>query len=128
MQHDSGLVGDFAVREGSRVALLLLVEDAVLGQQQVQEERGDRADRVRSLEQDDQRRAVRVLALIVVVTAAAVGSWRRFLAAPRIPASSLASEEQAPRPQAKRTRAIQDISRRELGGELADCKTLAKTA
>ena len=72
MQHDSGLVGDFAVREGSRVALLLLVEDAVLGQQQVQEERGDRADRVRSLEQDDQRRAVRVLALIVVVAAAAV--------------------------------------------------------
>ena len=33
MQHDSGLVGDFAVREGSRVALLLLVEDSVFGQQ-----------------------------------------------------------------------------------------------
>ena len=72
MQHDSGLVGDFAVREGSRVALLLLVEDAVLGQQQVQEERGDRADGVRSLEEDDQSRAVRVLALVVVVAAAAV--------------------------------------------------------
>ena len=41
MQHDSGLVGDFAVREGSRVALLLLVEDAVLGQQQVEEQRRD---------------------------------------------------------------------------------------
>ena len=46
----SGLVGDLAVREGSRVVLLLLVDDAVLGQQQVQEERRDRADRVRSLE------------------------------------------------------------------------------
>ena len=52
--------------------LLLLVEDAVFGQQQVQEERGDRADGVGRLQEDDQSRPVRVLALIVVVAAAAV--------------------------------------------------------
>ena len=85
-----GLIGDLAVREGSRVALLLLVEDAVLGQQQVQEERGD-------------RRPVQSLSL--------TGGFR---AASRASASSLASDEQAPQPQAKRTRANHDIEARTL--------------
>ena len=103
MQHDSGLVGDLAVRKGSRVALLLLVEDAVLGQQQVHER--------------SEAQAIE-LSVLAAVSCRAANS-RVFVG---FGGAGAATTSQAA------ARDPREMARRELGGELADCKTLAKTA